>query len=212
MMATRMNRMMSISFPHSVRDAYTKRQLIVAGVPEANIFNTSCPSLWDLPPVRRLASLDTLIVTLTDYNRSPAADQRFLWEAVQRFTRVLLWPQGTRDDEYARSLAVPGVGRIARTVDALRCELRNPNAAYAGTRLHAGALALQCGAPTLILAVDNRATEIRRDTGLPTIRREDFRALVSWLASPTSSEIRLPAEKDLWLEAFENSLTVQRVG
>jgi hypothetical protein len=184
----------------------------MAGIPSSNIFNTSCPSLWDLPPVRRLDSPETLIVTLTDYNKSPAADQRFLWEAIQRFTQVLLWPQGTRDQEYARSLAVPGIRLIDRSVDALRYELSKPNAVYAGTRLHAGAVALQCGAPALILTVDNRATEISRDTGLPTIRREDSHALVSWLANPTSSDVRLPAEKERWLEALERSLPVQRLG
>ena len=45
---------------------------------------------------------------------------------------------------------------------------------YVGTRLHAGILALNYRKRTLIIAVDNRAAEMKTDINLPVIARGDL--------------------------------------
>ncbi len=53
---------------------------------------------------------------------------------------------------------------------------------YIGTRLHGGVFCLLRGKRSLIVEVDNRATEIARDTGLPTVKRVDLETLRRWIA------------------------------
>ena len=75
---------------------------------------------------------------------------------------------------------------------------------YVGTRLHCGARFLQQGRNALIIAVDNRAAEIKKDTGLPVVLRNDFETIRSWLEGLTDwAPINLPLDAiKQWKQQF----------
>ena len=154
--------------PVSVRDEYTKRQLEESGF---EAINTGCPTTWSLPDdVPTLASEDEVVTTITDYRPDRTSDEAMLTALSNAFSVVHLWPQGSGDRAYINSL------RLSRNVIVAESTLATfesllPGRAYFGTRLHAGIRALQLGSPASVVAIDNRAIEIARDTGLPTVER-----------------------------------------
>ena len=60
---------------------------------------------------------------------------------------------------------------IPRDLEAYERRLIQGNVDYVGTRLHAGIFALNHKVRSIIVAVDNRAIEIAKDTNLPIVRR-----------------------------------------
>lgn len=189
---------------HSVRDAYTKEKLANLGI---NCLNTACPTMWALDGlcVEPVASCRRIVATLTDYAREPRQDSEFISALQKRFGEVVLWPQGSRDLAYFRDLDFKGVV-LPRTVEALETDLLKPHTGYVGTRLHAGIVSLSLGIPTLIVAVDNRATEIARDTGLPVIQRSRFFGLCNRLEA-ANQPICVPTSSiDTWKANFQKVL------
>ena len=78
------------------------------------------------------------------------------------------------------------------------------NLDYVGSRLHGGIYALRHGKRSLILAVDNRALEIHKDTNLPVIPREATDGLAEIINSEWATEINLPQEAiDQFINQFK---------
>ena len=75
---------------------------------------------------------------------------------------------------------------------------------YVGTRLHGGIEALNHGRRSLVLAVDNRATEIGKDTNLPVMDRKSAVELIEErINSSWATEIVLPNDNiSLWKSQF----------
>ena len=66
---------------------------------------------------------------------------------------------------------------------------------YVGTRLHAGIHALNHKIRCIILAVDNRATEMGRDVNLPVIQRDEIsEKLEKKIQSDFATQIRINQE------------------
>lgn len=65
---------------------------------------------------------------------------------------------------------------------------------YIGTRLHGGMRCLQNQRRALIIEVDNRATEIAKDTGLPTVKRDGFATISGWIEGAVRPSIHLPLD------------------
>lgn len=198
-------RILSDAAMHSVRDGYTKKQLAAAGV--TNVFNTSCPTTWRLTP-RHLARIpgepsDTVVFTFTDYAKNPGADQAIVEALSKKYKNVYCWLQGANDYAYAKTLPVDSIKFIAPTLEAYTEFLETYECDYIGTRLHGGIRALQAGRRALILAVDNRATEISEDIGLPVIQRNNVSALRRALESGWKIDIHVPyADIDAWVKQF----------
>lgn len=152
---------------NSVRDTYTAERLGEMGV---QAINTSCPTVWQLPPTITFstAAPSSVLMTITDYHKNPARDARLIKGLQERYDEVLIWPQGARDREYLSSLGrdLTFLGPALKDFDDA---LSSGHVDYVGTRLHAGIRALQFGVRSTILAIDNRATEISRDIGLPVM-------------------------------------------
>jgi polysaccharide pyruvyl transferase WcaK-like protein len=154
---------------HAIRDAWSSRQLATARVESAN---TACPTMWSLPdhPEGSMEPGRAVVVTLTDYNRSIDEDTRLLELLAESYAEVKVWPQGSKDLSYLRRINArfevlgPGLAVFDKTLE--------EGSDYVGTRLHAGIRALQKGARTTIVTVDNRAREMAKDTGLPTVERD----------------------------------------
>ena len=154
---------------HSVRDRWTASQLSPLGLRTAY---TACPTMWALPevPEARKTRGKRLILTLTDYNRSPDHDRALVSLAEQLYGELAFWPQGSKDEKYERSLASE-VQVLPAGVQALDSALADESTDFLGTRLHGGIRALQHGRRASIIAIDNRASEIARDTRLPVVSR-----------------------------------------
>lgn len=188
---------------HSVRDEYTRNMLESIGI--TNVLNTSCPTMWNLEaeycrkiPVSRS---DSVVMTLTDYNKNIELDRILYLELTRRYSKVIAWPQGVGDRDYLMGLGVSNI--IEPGLWSLDQALSTPNIDYVGTRLHAGVRALQHGRRTLILAVDNRAKEIAKDTGLWIVDRQDVQSLCSALDAHKSIIINLPSSSiQKWKESI----------
>lgn len=194
---------------HSVRDSYTENKLKQIGI--NNVVNTGCPTMWKLTPEVCTAipheKAKNVVMTITDYSRDYEADNYLLETLSHHYEKVYIWLQGSKDSEYIASLqpirnsiVVPG------GVNELSEILLNGNIDYIGTRLHAGIHALNMGVRSMIIAIDNRAMEISRDTSLPIIPRKQIRDLLP-IAITESRETRitLPWDNILqWKTQFQD--------
>lgn len=187
--------MLSPCFLHSVRDQYTEEMLKAAGI--KNVINTGCPTMWKLTPefcdTIPSQKARTVITTITDYRRDAERDSRMLAILSRNYACVRLWLQGKRDEEYLSTLTVPdNLETIPRDLKAYEQALEAGDADYVGTRLHAGIFALNHRVRSLIIAVDNRATEMGKDTNLPVVGREAAgEALESLIQANRHTEIRI---------------------
>jgi hypothetical protein len=181
---------------HSVRDAYSGRQLRAAGIDA--VLNTACVTMWPLTAAHCAAipheRAPRVVTTLTGYAADAAHDRAFIQSLRRHYGEVLLWPQQPEDVAYCASLDQAGVRLIPPSLAAFTDFLRNNHVDYVGTRLHGGIRALQLGKRALILAVDNRAVEIGADTQLPVVARKDTAAIERWIKTPAPTRIALPTE------------------
>lgn len=79
---------------------------------------------------------------------------------------------------------------------------------YIGTRLHGGIKALNAGRRSLIIAVDNRAIEISKDTGLPVIGRDEFKTMLeNKINDSIQPKIVLPTDNIVaWKNQFSRGI------
>ncbi len=182
-----LKRILNKEHSHSVRDAYTAARLKALGF---KVLNTGCPTLWPLTKAHCEAiprtNAQAALLTFTEYRQNPK-DDRLLFEIVKRnYASIYFWPQMHGDYDYAKRLCDSQVIFVDPSVEALDDLLHKEDVDYVGTRLHAGIRALQHRRRTIIIAVDNRATEMNRDFNLPTVPREksatelDSRIKSSW--------------------------------
>ncbi|WP_431293726.1 polysaccharide pyruvyl transferase family protein [Pedobacter sp. P26] len=200
---------LSDKYQHSVRDSYTKEMLNSIGI--NNVINTTCPTLWELSPekcnvVNRLKAKD-VVTTLTFYKRDDAADLKLLNLLMDNYENVYLWVQGIDDVGYLKEL-LPDSSRItlvSPSIEAYNEILSKDNIEYLGTRLHAGVRAIQRGVRTLIVAVDNRAIEIGKDTNLNVIERSNLDLAYEFINNSYSTDIKLPNENIMeWKKQFKS--------
>lgn len=180
---------------HSVRDQYSKDMLGSIGI--KNVINTGCPTMWTLTPehcnkVPTVKGQD-VITTVTDYNTDSVKDKAMLDLLISRYNTVYLWLQGDGDYKFIKDLGYQDkVKIVSPSLNAYEKILTDSvSLDYIGTRLHAGIFALQNLRRTLIVAIDNRAKEISKDTGLKIVERGDNDSINAWIDSNQSTEIRL---------------------
>lgn len=180
---------------HSVRDQYTLEKLRQAGF--RNVINTGCPTTWSLTPKFCLdiptKKASEVVATITDYRRDPEKDSEMLAILSRNYDHVYLWLQGRHDGEYLQTLNIPAnLTTIPASLEAYEEVLRKGGVDYVGTRLHAGIHALNYKIRSIILAVDNRATEMGRDVNLPVIQRDAIsEELEKKINSDFATEIRI---------------------
>ena len=183
---------------HSVRDQYTEKKFKEIGI--NNVINTGCPTMWNLTP-QFCSTIPTnksrnVIATITDYRRDEVQDT-LMFEILQKcYQNIYVWIQGKKDEEYIASLQLSEkVILIPRSLEAYENILKRGNIDYVGTRLHAGIYALNFRIRSIIIAVDNRAIEIAKDTNLPIVLREDIqRNLEKVIKSSFSTKVKINLE------------------
>jgi polysaccharide pyruvyl transferase WcaK-like protein len=203
-----LRRALSKSILHSVRDSYTQKKLQSIGF--KNVLNTGCPTMWPLAdfdysrvPADRSPAV---LVMLTDYLPDRELDGKLLALVTSAYEKVYFWPQGRNDLEYFKSLNFPSetlAHSFTALNDFINSDLRFD---YIGTRLHGGVQCLLAGRRPLVLEVDNRAKEIARDTGFPTVARDGFDAIRRWITGSTSFNIKMNSEAIAqWRGQFQTS-------
>ncbi len=198
---------LSRQLSHAARDQYTADRLSRLGLPT---LNTCCVTTWNLPERPEVSAEpgSRVVLTLTDYNKSPDDDRALYNLLTDSYDEVVLWPQGSGDAAYAARLGL-SMEVLDEGTASLDAALRVPSTDYVGTRLHAGIRSLQLGCRTVILAVDNRATEMARDVNLPVVGRGDRDGLTRALQRTEQMALRLPhAAISAWRAQMAGRLSV----
>ena len=191
---------------HSVRDGYTENKL--RGLGFNNVVNTGCPTMWGLTnehcrSIPRERS-DSVIFTLTDYHQDVERDKSLIRILRKNYANVIFWPQGSGDLNYFSKLDEPDIRHISPTIAAFNEFLdSSPSLDYVGTRLHGGIRAMQKFKRTIIIAVDNRAKEIAKDTNIVVIERGDDTHLDKMICSRWETMVELKYENiEYWRSQF----------
>ena len=186
--------LLSKRYINSVRDNYTEQRVREMGI--TNVINTGCPTMWNLTPEHCAAipsgKAENAIITVTAYRHNPELDRQWIELVLSKYKRVYFWPQMFDDMKYAQDIAGNRLTILDASLAAYDDVLANKNVDFIGTRLHGGVRALQHKRRSLIIEVDNRATEISRDTGLPTVKRDDLAAINQWIEKPSRTVITMP--------------------
>lgn len=188
---------------HSVRDSYTEKKLRAIGI--NNVLNTGCPTIWGLTkehcsqiPTRKA---DEVIVMLTP--GYTAQNEKLLEIVKNSYKKIYFWVQSDMDYGYIRLLC-PDAIQIPSQLEKLEQFLTaNEKIDYVGTRLHGGIKCLQHKKRTIILAIDNRASEMKKDFNLPVILPEDVEKLNEAIHGEYLTDIHIPEENiEKWVQQF----------
>lgn len=184
---------------HSVRDTHTLNMLKSIGI--GNILNTGCPTMWNLDEEHCKEIPNTkseeVVFTLTDYNKDHRRDIELLTTLQRNYKRLYFWPQGTEDYRYVQELGwIDKVNTIPEGLKSFDELIRNNENSldYVGTRLHGGIRALQRKRRTIIIGIDNRATEKSKDFNLMVIPRSNMFDLENTIRSSFETRINVPSE------------------
>jgi polysaccharide pyruvyl transferase WcaK-like protein len=194
--------------PQAARDRYTADRLNALG---HTTLMTSCPTMWRLPEEQRAVGLsNSVVVTVTDYQRDVPVDRRWLDAVYSRYDNVRLVGMGPLDGAYMfEELNLPRKDWSGFGVDSLDAAVTDAD--FIGTRLHGGVRALQLGRPSVILACDNRAAEISRTTRLAVVDRRKPDEIMRVLSGEVQKHLQLPlAAISAWTEAFSRAATGDR--
>jgi hypothetical protein len=181
------------------------------GIGIYNVLNTCCPTTWNITPLHcskiPFKKSENVVFTLTDYNKSRESDESLFKILKESYKRIYFWIQGDGDFEYVKSFQnltdslvfiSPKLAKYDQVLDSNECD-------YIGTRLHAGIRAIQKGKRTLILSVDNRATEISRDVNLNVKPRNDINGVDEFISGNYITDIKIPLDSiSVWKKQFLN--------
>lgn len=195
---------------HSVRDEYTKNKLKEIGF--NNVINTGCPTMWKLTeshcqkiPTNKAKNV---ICTITDRRQNKEMDRYLLDTLTDSYETVYLWLQGLGDREYFESLSInKRIILIDPHLSAYDKVLKETESLdFIGTRLHAGIRALQNKKRSIIIAVDNRATEKAKDFNLKVLDRKELKDKLQYtLNSSFVTEIKINKNDiDKWISQFKS--------
>ena len=201
-----LNKILSKKYTHSMRDKYSVSQLGSASI--GNAINTSCVTMWGLSAQHcsevPKQKAPVAVFTLTGYRKDHSADRALFELMLRKYEKVYFWVQQPEDHAYGLAITDGRAIFIPPNLQRFTDFLKENDVDYIGTRLHGGIRALQCGKRSLILSIDNRATEISRDTNLPVVERGNTAAIEAWIDLPAATDIRLPqAAIDAWRDQFK---------
>lgn len=199
---------LSPHYQHSVRDLEAEKLLHRMGI--QNVLYTACPTMWKLTKehcARIPKEKGTKVLcTITDYAKDTVRDRQMIDILKECYDEIYLWIQGDGDLEYVKTLnLMDGIQIVPRRLEELDRILSMKGLDYVGTRLHAGIRALNFGHRSIVIAIDNRATSISKDTGLPIVQREEIStSLKNQIFSSFETRILLPEENiKKWKSQFQ---------
>ncbi len=173
-------------FKHACRDRFSVEKM----EKEAKIpaINTACPTMWGLDgcTTNLTGRNDTCLFTLTDYAIDRTRDSRMIEILLDHFNKLVFFPQGMGDMNYLYSLPVYTANKskfsvLPHSIDEFYRFVKGTQFIYAGTRLHCGIYCLTENVPAMIIGIDNRSSEIAKDTYLPVCPGNHMELMVNWL-------------------------------
>jgi hypothetical protein len=186
---------LSRAYLQSVRDEYTRGKLDWF-LP--NVIYTGCPTMWQLTDkvCCRVSARKArhAVFTVTYYHPAPQQDRAVFDLLKRHYDTVHVWAQQAADVGYVRELGLEGFAWVDRSLKAYDTLLDAVDVDYVGTRLHGGIRALQRGRRSAIIPVDNRATEIEKQTRLPVVQRDDLAGVERWILHPVPTTLTMPWE------------------
>ena len=200
--------MLSAKGIHSVRDSFSEKCLKSMGI--QNVLNTGCPTMWGLTPefceTIPVKKAKNVICTITDYSKDKKNDFCMLETLGECYENVYVWLQGSKDREYLKELGMEEkVIIVEESLEQYDKLLEQSDLDYVGTRLHAGIRALNAGHRSIIIAIDNRAECIAKDTNLPIVFRNDVeQELEHVIYSKLETKIKMPFDAiEKWKRQFK---------
>lgn len=200
-------RVLSDEYYHSVRDSYTEKQLKKIGI--ENVINTSCPTMWDLTKEHCLdipkSKAKNVVTTVTDYRKDIDKDSKMLNILFKNYEKVYLWLQGMGDYQYIKNLNIDEkkVTLVPPNLESYN-NILNEDVDYIGTRLHAGIRALQMKKRSIIIGIDNRSIEKKKDFNLVVVNREEIDKLEDFINCEFPTEINIPIDNiNKWKSQFD---------
>jgi hypothetical protein len=155
--------------------------------------------------------VDSCVFAITDYLTNSPLDNKLIEQLSYYYKKLYFFPQGAEDTQYLQQLPAytqykENISILPRDINLLKIFLteNNRNINYIGTRLHLGIYCLQNNIPSLIIAIDNRATEMGADIRLPIIKRENIMDIKKWIENNVSNNfIHLPVHNiERWKNQF----------
>lgn len=114
----------------------------------------------------------------------------------KNYRKLYFWAQGTGDVQYLSELGEKTEDIVI--IDSLEQYtnlLKNQKIDFVGVRLHAGIHALNNQRRTIIIAIDNRAIEMGKDTKLPIVLRDEIEnKLEKMINSSFETKIEIPTD------------------
>lgn len=204
-------RILSKKYIHSTRDEKTKQFLEQMGF---KAINTGCPTMWQLTEkhCKKIPQqkADCVLFTLTDYAKDYKNDKRLIEILKQNYKEIYFWVQGSEDLDYLKSLVdIKNINIINPNIEDLKNILVSKNIDYVGTRLHAGIYAMQHFCRSIIVIVDNRARDMKKNYNLNVIERTNIDELEQMINSNFKTNI-LINEKNIkiWKNQFCNKKNI----
>jgi polysaccharide pyruvyl transferase WcaK-like protein len=200
-----LKKILSHKYIHSTRDERTAEFLRNIGF---KAINTGCATTWgltnDICHQIPKSKAETVVFTLTDYMRDIESDKYLISTLKKLYRKVYFWIQGIEDYAYVTSLVEKGEIEIISPNLQSFSQILAGNVDYVGTRLHAGIKALQNKKRTIIIEVDNRASDMKESINLPTIKRTELvEKLEMMILSDFETKLNINTEAiDKWRQQF----------
>lgn len=184
------------NYIHSTRDEKTKEILEKLGF---KAINTGCATTWiltkehcsNIPKDKK----ENVIFTLTDYCQDREKDQKLIDILNRNYKKVFFWIQGSEDLNYFNSFKnIENIIKVGPNLNTYKEILEKENVDYVGTRLHAGIYAMQKYVRSIIIIVDNRARDMKKNYNLVTIERENIEELEKMINSTINTNININEE------------------
>jgi polysaccharide pyruvyl transferase WcaK-like protein len=202
-----LNHCLSKKYFHAVRDSYTEKKLKEIGF--ENVLNTGCPTLWELDNQHikniKTTKSERAVITFTDYSLNIDRDKKLFKIIADHYKEIYVFLQGAGDFDYVfNTLNLKNIKKIPPNLEAYDNTLFEQDVDYIGTRLHAGIRALQKGRRAIIIGIDNRASEMKKDFNLPVINEHEIDILPDLINSSLELNIKIPIDNIIkWKQQFK---------
>ena len=165
-----------------------------------NVIFTACPTMWNLTPefCKTIPHFkeEQVVFALTDYDKNEEMDRKMIQILRKNYRKLYFWAQGTGDVQYLSELGEKTEDIVI--IDSLEQYtnlLKKQKIDFVGVRLHAGIHALNNQRRTIIIAIDNRAIEMGKDTKLPIVLRDEIEnKLEKMINSSFETKIEIPTD------------------
>ncbi len=199
------SKLLNKEYYHSARDERSKIIMESYGI---KALNTGCVTMWKLTPEFckdiPAKKADEVVFTLNASSDIDSRDQYLIDILNKNYKKVYFWPQGMSDFDYINKMNnIENITILESTVKAYDDLLKQKDIDYVGTRLHGGIYAMRHKRRSIIIAIDERASEINKCNNLNCVEKDNIDLLEEKINSEFKTEIKMPYEAiETWKKQF----------